>query len=86
MKRIDCGALPLLLETNDGVAQALVDIALYDLGPDYLRHYAERIIALPTREERSEAMKQVPEHYKNLVADHVRIHFALKKAKRDRAT
>jgi zinc protease len=40
------GALPLLLETNDGVAQALVDIVLYDLGPDYLRHYAERIHAV----------------------------------------
>lgn len=40
------GALPLLLETNDGVAQALVDLVLYDLGPDYLRHYAERIRAV----------------------------------------
>jgi len=52
-----------------------------DLRP---RHYAERIIALPTREARSEAMKEVPEHFRNLVADHVRIHFALKKAKRER--
>ena len=48
------------------------------------RQYAEQIIALPTREERSEAMKKVPEHYKNLVADHVRIHFQLRTARRDR--
>ena len=50
------------------------------------RHYAERIISLPTRQERSDAMKQVPEHYRPLVADHVRIHFQLKTAKRDRKT
>lgn len=52
-----------------------------DLRP---RHYAERIISLPTREERSEAMKQVPEHFKNIVEDHVRIHFQLKTARKDR--
>ena len=48
------------------------------------RHYAERIISLPARQERSDALKQVPEQFRGMVADHVRIHFQLQTAKRDR--
>lgn len=40
------GSLPLRLETNEGVAQAMLDMALYDLGLDYLEHFAQRIAAL----------------------------------------
>jgi zinc protease len=33
------GSLPLRLETNEGVAQALLDMERYGLGLDYLQRY-----------------------------------------------
>lgn len=47
------------------------------------RQWAERIIAIKTREGRAAELKKVPEEYRDLVADHVRIHFQLKSAKKD---
>ena len=40
------GALPLRLETNDGVTNALLRMERYGLGLDYLRHYADLINAI----------------------------------------
>jgi zinc protease len=37
------GRLPLALESNGGVASALINLERYDLGLDYYRQYAERI-------------------------------------------
>ncbi len=44
------GALPLRLETNDGIAGPLLALARYDLGWDYLARYPE-IIGAVTRED-----------------------------------
>lgn len=44
------GRLPLSLETNAGVAATLHNIALYQLGLDYLRRYPERVLQV-TREQ-----------------------------------
>jgi len=38
-KRNQIGGLALRLETNDGVADAIHDIAYWDLGLDYLERY-----------------------------------------------
>lgn len=46
------------------------------------RHYVEEIIALPTREERREALSCVPEHLSVWVENSVRKHFELKNAQR----
>ena len=35
------GAFPIVLETNDGVARALLNAEFYGLGIDYLRNYAK---------------------------------------------
>jgi len=44
------GRLPLTLETNEGVAAAILNMETYQLGLDYLLHYAETINAI-TRED-----------------------------------
>ena len=40
------GALPVSLETNQGVANILTDIELFDLGLDYLHRLPEKIFAM----------------------------------------
>lgn len=40
------GQLPLALESNAGVANALINIAKYDLGLDYYRQYPDRLQAI----------------------------------------
>ena len=37
------GSLPLSLETNEGVAGAILNMARYDLGLDYLSRYPDLI-------------------------------------------
>ncbi|HIQ00995.1 MAG TPA: insulinase family protein, partial [Anaerolineales bacterium] len=37
------GSLPLRLETNEGVARAILEMELYDLGLDYLQRYSDLI-------------------------------------------
>ncbi len=49
------GSLPLRLETSDGLADAIGDIVLYDLGLDYLDRYAGIIDALTPEIVRSAA-------------------------------
>ena len=40
------GSLPMRLETNDGIADSLLEMIWYDLGLDYLRRYADRVRAV----------------------------------------
>ncbi len=51
------GRLPLQLETNEGVASALIHIERYQLGLDYYQRYPE-IIASITSEQVHEAVKR----------------------------
>jgi zinc protease len=44
------GRLPLALESNSGVAGALLNLARYELGLDYYQRYAERISAITPEE------------------------------------
>ncbi len=44
------GRLPLQLESNDGVAGALLNIERYQLGLDYLLRYADEIRAVTTED------------------------------------
>ncbi len=37
------GSLPIRLETNGGIAANIINMEFYDLGMDYLQHFAERI-------------------------------------------
>lgn len=49
------GSLPLRLETNEGVAQALLDIELHQLGLDYLQRYASLVNAVSAQDVQSVA-------------------------------
>jgi zinc protease len=56
------GSLPLRLETNEGVARSLLDIAFFDLGLDYLQRYSEIINAItPAEVQRVAATYLKPE-------------------------
>jgi len=58
------GAMPLRLETNEGVAGALLDMELFDLGLDYLQRYPDIIRAITAEQIRAAAAKYLdPEAY-----------------------
>lgn len=52
------GSLPLILETNEGVASTLLDMELFELELDYLQRYPELIYAV-TIEQVQQAAQQV---------------------------
>jgi len=52
------GSLPLRLETNEGVAQAILDMELYQLGLDYLQRYPTLVKAISAEE-----VQDVAAHY-----------------------
>ncbi len=54
------GSLPVRLETNEGLASAIGDMAWYDLGLDYLQTYEERI-----RSVTAEDIQRVAQTYMN---------------------
>jgi zinc protease len=63
------GSLPIHLETNDGVAEMLLDLELYELGLDYLQRYPETIAAITAEEIQGAAQKYLsPDHYALAVA------------------
>jgi zinc protease len=64
------GRLPIELETNEGVAQALLNMERYNLGMDYLYRYQELITEV-TREDVQAMARQWldPEHYALAVAE-----------------
>ncbi len=51
------GLLPLSLESNSGVASALLNIERYDLGLDYYRQYPDLVRAVTVEEVRETARK-----------------------------
>jgi zinc protease len=63
------GSMPLHLETNEGVANALLDMERYDLGFDYLQRYAGLVGAVTVDDVRRAAQKYLdPERYALAVA------------------
>ncbi len=63
------GSLPLQLETNEGVSQALINIERYQLGMDYLQRYWEHIGAIGAADVQSAAQTWLdPERYALAVA------------------
>ena len=51
------GRLPLSLESNSGVAGALLNIERYELGMDYYREYADMVTSVTVDDVRSAAQK-----------------------------
>jgi len=63
------GLLPLQLETNGGIARALVNMELYDLGLDYLQRYADLINDITSKRIQAVAQKYLdPSAYALAVA------------------
>ncbi len=63
------GSLPIRLETNEGLAAAISDMAWYDLGLDYLQKTEERVRAVTVEDVQRVARTYMdPEHYVLAVA------------------
>ncbi len=64
------GSLPLQLETNAGVAHALLNIERHNLGLDYLQRYTDMIMAVTTPQVQDVARRWLdPEHYALAIVD-----------------
>jgi zinc protease len=64
------GSLPLQLETNSGVAHALINIERHNLGLDYLQRYTDMIMAVTTPQVQDVVQRWLdPEHYALAIAD-----------------
>ncbi len=64
------GRLPIDLETNEGVAQALINIERYELGLDYLQRYRELIMQVTRRDVQAMAQQWLdPENFALAVAN-----------------
>ncbi len=58
------GSLPLQLETNEGVARALLNIERYELGLDYLQRYRDLVLGLSPAQVQAAAQRWLdPERY-----------------------
>jgi zinc protease len=63
------GSMPLRLETNEGVAQTLLDMERYNLGLDYLLRYADLVNAVRVQDLQQMARKYLdPDAYALVVA------------------
>lgn len=63
------GSLPLRLETNEGVAQSIINMERYDLGLDYLERYAGLINEITAEQVRAVAQRWLdPDAYALAVA------------------
>lgn len=63
------GLLPLRLETNEGMAQVLLDMERYGLGLDYLQRYTDLIKAITAEQVQAAAQKYLnPDAYALAVA------------------
>jgi zinc protease len=64
------GRLPIELETNEGVAQALLNMERYNLGMDYLYRYQELIMNVTRKDVQAMARQWLdPERYALAVAE-----------------
>ncbi len=64
------GSLPLQLETNAGVAHALLNIERHNLGLDYLQRYTDMIMAVTAPQVQDVAQRWLdPEHYALAIVD-----------------
>jgi zinc protease len=64
------GSLPLHLETNVGVARALLNIERHNLGLDYLQRYTDMIMAVTPSQVQAVAQRWLdPEHYALAIVD-----------------
>lgn len=54
------GSLPLVLETNEGVASTLLDMEFYDLGLDYLQRYPNIINSVSAEDVQAAAQRVFP--------------------------
>lgn len=69
VQRYIIGSLPIRLETNEGLAAAIADMAWYNLGLDYLQKTEERVRAVTVEDvQRVAQMYMDPEHYVLAVA------------------
>jgi zinc protease len=58
------GSLPLRLETNEGIANTLLDMDLFQLGDDYIMRYPELMRSVTKDQIQAAARKYLdPEHY-----------------------
>jgi zinc protease len=58
------GIMPLQLETNEGVASVILDMERYQLGLDYLEHYADLVYEVTVSDLQEMAQTYLdPEHY-----------------------
>jgi zinc protease len=63
------GSMPLRLETNEGIANTLLDIERYDLGFDYLLRYPDLVNAVTVPDVQEMARKYLdPDLYALAVA------------------
>jgi len=63
------GSLPLRLETNEGVARAILDMERYDLGLDYLQRYTDLINEITAERVRAVAQRWLdPDAYAIAIA------------------
>lgn len=63
------GSLPLRLETNEGVAQIILDMERYGLGLDYLQRYTDLINAITPEQVQAAAQKWLdPDAYALAIA------------------
>jgi zinc protease len=51
------GSLPVSLETNSGLASVIIDMELYNLGPDYLQRFPDLINAITIEDVQAAAQK-----------------------------
>ncbi len=64
------GSLPLQLETNAGVAHALLNIERHNLGLDYLQRYTDMITAITAPQVQEVVQRWLdPEHYALAIVD-----------------
>jgi zinc protease len=63
------GSLPLRLETNEGVAQSILDMERYGLGLDYLQRYSDLINAITAEQVQAAARRWLdPDAYALAIA------------------
>jgi zinc protease len=63
------GTLPLRLESNDGIANTMLDMEFYQLGLDYLQRWPDLVRALTPAQVQAAAQKYLnTEHYALVVA------------------